>query len=185
YLALTFAGHQFPEELAAVLHARTGGNPLFMVDLLRYLRDRGVIVQDEGRWTLVRDVPDLQHELPESIRAMIQRKIDQLITADRHLLMVCSVMGPEFGSVGVSEVLSRETADVEERLAVLESVHGMVRLVGERTLPDGVVTVRYAFVHVLYQNALYAAISPTRKAAWSAAAAQALLSHYGQKSGER
>src|SRR5262249_49329866 len=98
---------------------------------------------------------------------------------------VASVMGPEFGSVGVSQVLDRETADVEERLAVLESVQGMVRFVGERKLPDGVVTVRYAFVHVLYQNALYAAIQPTRKAVWSAAAAEALLDHYGEKSGER
>ena len=41
YLSLAFAGHQFPEELAAVLHARTEGNPLFMVDLLHYLCDRG------------------------------------------------------------------------------------------------------------------------------------------------
>ena len=41
YLALAFEGHHFPEELAAVLHARTEGNPLFMVDLLRYLRERG------------------------------------------------------------------------------------------------------------------------------------------------
>ena len=37
-------------------------------------------------------------------------------------------------------------------------------------------------MHVLYQNTLYAALQPTRKAAWSAAAAQALLSHYGEKS---
>ncbi|HEY7427639.1 MAG TPA: protein kinase, partial [Gemmataceae bacterium] len=64
YLSLAFAGHQFPEELAAVLHARTEGNPLFMVDLLRYLRERGVIVQDHGRWALVGAVPDLQRELP-------------------------------------------------------------------------------------------------------------------------
>src|SRR5262249_48174309 len=52
-------------------------------------------------------------------------------------------------------------------------------------LPDGIVTVRYGFVHALYQNALYAALQPTRKAAWSAAAAQALLDHYGDKSGDR
>src|SRR5262249_37816 len=37
YLELAFAGHRFPEELPALLHARTEGNPLFMVDLLRYL----------------------------------------------------------------------------------------------------------------------------------------------------
>jgi predicted ATPase len=185
YLALAFAGHQFPEGLAALLHARTEGNPLFMVDLLRYLRDRGVIVQDHGCWALVRAVPDLPRELPESVRGMIQRKVDQLGEADRHLLMAASVFGPEFGSVGVSEVLGREPADVEERLSVLERVHGMVRLVGERTLPDGVVTARYGFIHALYQNALHAALQPTRKAAWSAAAAQALLRHYGEKCRDR
>src|SRR5262249_6161690 len=38
------------------------------------------------------------------------------------------------------------------------------------------------FVHVLYQNALYALLQPTRKAAWSAAAARTLLEHYGEKS---
>src|SRR5262249_54110875 len=40
---------------------------------------------------------------------------------------------------------------------------------------------RYGFVNVLYQNALESGLRPTQKAAWSAAAAQALLSHYGDK----
>ena len=182
YLALAFAGHQFPGELAAVLHARTEGNPLFMVDLLRYLRDRGVIVQDDGRWALVRAVPDLQRELPESVRGMIQRKVDRLSTSDRHLLMAASVQGPEFDSAVVAQLLGREPADVEERLDVLERVHYLVRLVREQEFPDGALTVRYGFVHVLYQNALYAALQPTRKAAWSAAAARALVGHYGEKS---
>lgn len=182
YLALAFAGHQFPAELAAVLHARTEGNPLFMVDLLRYLRDRGVIVQDQDRWALVRAVPDFQRELPESVRAMIQRKVDQLSTADRHLLMAASVQGPEFDSAVVAQVLGREAAEVEERLDVLERVHIMVRLIREQTFPDRTPTLRYGFVHVLYQNALYAALQPTRKAAWSEAAARALLDHYGEKS---
>jgi predicted ATPase len=185
YLSLTFAGHQFPEDLAAALHARTEGNPLFMVDLLRYLRDRGVIVQDNDCWALVRAVPDLQRELPESVRAMIQRKVDQLGAADRHLLMAASVQGPEFDSAVVALLLGQEAADVEERLDVLERVYALVRMIGERTLPDGTLTVRYGFVHALYQNALYAALKPTRKASWSAAAARALLSQYGEKSGDR
>src|SRR5262249_56535341 len=58
----------------------------------------------------------------------------------------------------------------------------MVRLVREQRFPDRTPTLRYGFVHVLYQNALYAALLPTRKAAWSAAAARALLGHYGEKS---
>jgi predicted ATPase len=182
YLALAFAGHQFPQEFTAVLHARTEGHPLFMVDLLRYLRDRGVIVQGGGGWALARAAPDLQRELPESIRGMIERKVDQLSTADRHLLMAASVRGPEFDSAVVARVLGREAADVEERLEVLEGVHVLVRRLREQTFPDGTLTLRYGFVHVLYQNALYAALQPARKAAWSAAAAAALLDHYGEKS---
>jgi predicted ATPase len=178
YLALAFPGHRFPEELAATLHARTEGNPLFMVDLLRYLRDRGVIVQDHGRWALVRAVPDFQRELPESVRGMIQRKVDQLSAADRLLLMAASVQGAEFDSAVVAQLLGRDAADVEERLDVLERVHVMVRLVREQTFPDRTLTLRYGFVHVLYQNALYAALQPTRRAAWSAAAARALLGHH-------
>jgi predicted ATPase len=182
YLSLAFAGHQFPDDLAAALHARTEGNPLFMVDSLRYLRDRGVIVQDRGRWELLGAVPDLQRDLPESVRGMIQRKLDQLSPADRHLLMAASVQGPEFDSAVVARVLDREAAEVEERLNVLERGHGLVRLVSERTFPDGTLTVRYGFVHVLYQNALYAALQPSRKAAWSGATAGALLRHHGDKS---
>jgi predicted ATPase len=82
----------------------------------------------------------------------------------------------------LAQLVGREPADVEERLAVLERVQFMVRLVREQVLPDRTLTLRYGFVHVLYQNALYAALQPTRKAAWSAAAARALLGHHGEKS---
>jgi predicted ATPase len=181
YLSLAFAGHQFPDELAAVLHARTEGNPLFMVDLLRYLRDRGVIIEDHGRWALVRAVPDLLRELPESVRSMIQRKVDHLSELDRQLLMAASVQGPQFESSVVAHLVGRQAADVEERLDVLERVHALVRFVKEQTFPDGTVTARYAFVHVLYQNALYAELAPSRKAKWSGEAAHALLDHYGEK----
>jgi predicted ATPase len=48
YLALTFPGHALPPEFAAVIHSKTEGSPLFLVDLLRYLRDRGVIAEGPG-----------------------------------------------------------------------------------------------------------------------------------------
>ena len=182
YLALAFAGHQFPPGLAAAMHARTEGNPLFMVDLLRYLSDLRVIVEDHDGWALTGAVPDLQRELPESVRGMIERKVAQLSTADRQLLMAASVQGREFDSAVVGRVLGLEAADVEERLNGLERIHYLVRPIREQALPDGTLTVRYAFVHVLYQNALYAALQPTRKAAWSEAVAGALLSYYGEKS---
>jgi predicted ATPase len=110
---------------------------------------------------------------------MIRRKTDQLGEADRRLLSAASVQGPEFDAAVVAQMLGREATEVEERLEVLECVHALVRLVREQGFPDGTLTLRYGFVHVLYQNGLYAALQPTRRAAWSAAAAQGLLGHYG------
>jgi serine/threonine protein kinase/predicted ATPase len=182
YLALQFPGHDFPAELAVVVHRRTEGNPLFLVDLLRYLCDRGAIVAAGGRWALAQVVPDLQRELPESVRSLIRRKLERLGEPDRRLLAAASVQGTEFDAAVVAAVLDLDAAEVEERLAELDRVHALVRLLREHELPDGVHTLRYGFVHVLYQNALYAALTPARKAAWSAAAARALLGHYGEKS---
>jgi predicted ATPase len=181
YLALQFPGHDFPAELADVVHQRTEGNPLFLVDLLRYLRDRGAIVAVGGRWALAQGVPDLQRELPESVRSLIRRKLERLSEADHRLLAAASVQGHEFDAAVVAAVLEWDAAEVEERLADLDRRHALVRLLREHDLPDRTHTLRYSFVHALYQNALYAALAPARKATWSAAAARSLLGHYGEK----
>jgi predicted ATPase len=181
YLALEFAGHDFPAELANVVHRRTEGNPLFLVDLLRYLCDRGAIVAPGGRWALAQGVPDLQRELPESVRSLIRRKLERLSETDRRLLAAASVQGHEFDAAVVAAILELDAAEVEERLTDLDRLHALVRLLREHDLPDRTHTLRYSFVHALYQNALYAALTPARKAAWSAAAARALLRRYGEK----
>ena len=113
---------------------------------------------------------------------MIQRKIDQLGEDDRRLLVAASVQGYEFDSAVVARVLERDAAEVEDRLDELDRVHAFVRTVREQEFPDRTLTLRYRFVHVLYQNALYASLGPTRRASLSAAVAQALLGYYGEKS---
>src|SRR5262249_61519185 len=127
-----------------------------------YLRDREILVDNGDRWTLAQAVPDFQRELPESVRSMIRRKMDQLSEADRTLLKAASVQGPEFDSAVVARLLGREAADVEERLEALARVHAVVRLVRVQEFPDRTLTLRYGFVHGLYQNTLYASLQPTR-----------------------
>ena len=182
YLALTFPEHGFPENFAALISAKTGGNPLFLVDMLRYLRDREVIAEAQGRWVLTRAVPDFQHELPESVRSMVQKKINQVGEADRRLLVAASVQGPEFDAAVVAQALGLDAAEAEERLEVLDRVYALVRRMREQEFPDGTVTLRYGFVHVLYQNAFYGSLGPTRRSSLSAAVAQALLGFYGEQS---
>ena len=176
--------HALPRDFAGMIHARTEGSPLFMTDLVRYLRTESTLSNDDGVWRLTAPMSDIARSLPESIRGMIQRKTEQICGDDRLLLAVASVHGNEFDSAILAAVMRIDAADVEERLEALDRVHGFVRRFGERTLPNGALSVRYRFVHVLYQNALVTSLTPSRRARLSAQTADALLAAYGAASGD-
>jgi hypothetical protein len=178
YLALMFPRHRFPASLAEKIHAKTDGSPLFMADVVRYLRDSGSIVERDGEWVLTRPEADAFRELPASIRSMIARKIEQLDEADRKLLVAASVQGHEFDSAVVAEAIEMDPADVEERLDALEHVHVFVKRIKEQEFPDLTLSLQYQFVHVLYQNALYGTLQPTRRTSLSGRVARSLVAHH-------
>ena len=183
YIGLEFLGNCFPREFAELIHSRTEGNPLFMVDLLRYLRDRKVVVKANGdqQWRLAQSLPDLSRVIPQSVGSVIERKIEQLSDRDREVLTAAAVQGYECDSAAVARALEADNTEIEEILDRLERVHGFVKRVGEDELPGGVPTVRYRFVHVLYQNALYSSLTPTRRVTLSADLAHALEALYGER----
>ena len=76
-----------------------------MADVLRDLRRRQLIRQQDGRWVIAEDLSALERELPESVRSLIQRKIDALDDADRRLLAAASVQGLDFDSAIVARAL--------------------------------------------------------------------------------
>ena len=179
YLKLAFPGHAFADDFAEFIHARTEGNALFVVDLLRYLKERKVVAEVQGRWRLAHDLPDVLRDLPGSVRSMIQRKLERLSEGDRRLLSAASVQGTEFDSLVVARALELDSADVEERLAELDRIHGLVRTLREHEFPDRTLTLRYQFVHVLYQQALYNDLPPTRRASLACSVARELERHHG------
>jgi predicted ATPase len=183
YLSLKYPGHAFPPAFARMIHARTEGSPLFMTELVRYLRNRDVIVKEKDHWTLTHSVEDIHLELPESVQGMIRRKIEQVSMDDRRLLVAASVQGYEFDSAVVSNVLAMDAEEIEERLKVLDRDHRFVQLIEEEEFPDLTLTLHYRFVHVLYQNELYGSLTRTKRVRFSKEVAEALLNHYGEQSG--
>ena len=188
YMALEFPGHRFPPEFPQLIHAKTEGSPLFMADLVRYLRDRGVVAleesaQDAGsrRWTLAQDLPAIERDLPQSVKGMIERKIAQLGEEDHKLLLAASVQGYEFDSAVVAQVLEMEADEVEERLERLDRVYAFVRLASEKEFPNRTLTLHYRFVHVLYQDALYGSLRTTRRVTLNREVACALEGVYDKQ----
>jgi len=176
YLERRFPG--LPSTFADAVFERTEGNPLFMVSLLAYLSENGGFERHDARWSLAAPAADLLRDLPESVQGMIRRKIDALPDAERRVLGAGSVQGIEFHAAVVARVLDADVADVEEHLLRLEHVYRCVQQAAVQELPDGTFTVRYRFVHVLYQERLRAAFAPARLAELSRATAEALTTAY-------
>ncbi len=178
YLALNFPVNSFPPAFSRFIHAKTEGAPFFMVEVLRYLRDKQFISEVDGAWTLSEKLPEIERDLPPSVAVMIQRKVDFLSELDRQLLAAASVQGYEFDSPVVARVLELQTPEVEDRLDKLERVHGLIHGLGEKELPNHLSTSRYRFVHIFYQRQFYGAIRPSRKTLWSATIANTLVEFY-------
>jgi predicted ATPase len=118
-------------------------------------------------------------KMSESVRHLIQSKIDRLDDTHRQLLVTASVQGREFDSAVLAATMQMQPHDVEETLQDLDEIHEVIRKIREEQLPDGRVTVRYQFVYGFYQEACYALLTPTRKASLSASLGEAFLVHYG------
>jgi predicted ATPase len=185
YVALQFPDHDFPAGFAQLIHDRTDGNPLFMSELLRELRRRQIVRQEDGRWIVEEDLRRLESELPESVRSLIQRKVDALDDPDRRLLAAASVQGVDFDSALVASVLQLPDDDVEDRLERLEREHALVRFVDEHENADRSLTVRYRFAHHVYHNAFYDSLRATRRVALSRGVADVLIRRTGDQPGER
>jgi serine/threonine protein kinase/predicted ATPase len=184
YLALRFPEHAFPGELAAVLHDRTEGNPLFMADLVRDLRRRQVIAQADGRWGLAADMSSVERELPQSVRSAVQRKLEALDDEDRRLLSAASVQGLDFDTALIASAMQLREDVVEDRLERLEREHALVRFVDEWEAPDRTLTLRYRFAHQLYHSAFFDSLRGTRRAALSRTIAERLVARFGDKVGD-
>jgi DNA-binding winged helix-turn-helix (wHTH) protein/tetratricopeptide (TPR) repeat protein len=163
YLRERFAHNAFPSGLAQVINRRTEGNPLFMVSVVDDLVGRELIAMRDGRWEVRAGLEEVELSVPESLRQMIERRIDQLSGEERRILAAGSVAGMEFSAASVAAALNQATAEVEERCDELARRQLFIRSLGAREWPDRTVASSYGFVHALHQNALYQSITLTRR----------------------
>src|SRR5262249_33872453 len=180
YVARGWPGPRLPAEFLAIVDEKTEGNPLFVVDLVRDLKDRDVIRRVDGEWVLTRPLSEVARDVPASIRSLIHRKIDLLDADDRRLLATASVQGLRFDTAVIARALETDAGSLEEALDRLGRLYGFVRLVGEQPMPDGTLSSQYRFGHVLYQNELYESLRPVRRATISGALARTLVGFHGR-----
>jgi len=177
--------HALRADFATSLYHHTGGHPLFTVELLRNLQERGDLVQDEqGRWI---ESGSLDWEsLPKRVEGVIQERIGRLQKELRQILTVGSVQGEDFTAEVIASVQQAEARDLVRRLgSELERQHKLVLSQGIQRLDlSGQRLSRFRFQHNLFRTYLYNELNESERAYLHEDVGNALETLYGDQADE-
>jgi DNA-binding SARP family transcriptional activator len=150
--------NRLEEAFREALFKRTGGHPLFTVELLRDMQSRGALLQDEaGQWF---EGQELDWEtFPARVEAVIAGRVDRLDRVSQAILKVASVEGELFSAEVVARVLGMEERLVLHTLSQLGNRHRLVRERGEIETGKDYIS-SYQFSHALFQQYFYHQLSP-------------------------
>ncbi len=151
-----------PEHLGGYLVEKSGGNPLFLVELVRTLQAQGIFDEDGDPATITIDALDL----PDSVQGLLLAQIDRLTVEARHTLQMASVVGKTFLS-RILVVLAKGEAEIERQLPIL--VNSDYVLPDIETNDDA-----YSFRHILIQESAYGTLLYERRRAYHQQVAEAM-----------
>lgn len=160
------------------MQQHTGGHPLFTVEMLRNLQERGDLVRDaDGAWV---PGPRLDwDELPSRVEGVLEERIARVSEEIRRRLTVAAVEGEQFtaevvaavDSVDLRELVQQLSADLQKRHRLLKA-EGVARVAGQRLS-------RYRFAHNLMQAYLYGSLDEVQASFLHEDVGNALEQMYG------
>lgn len=133
--ALVLAASETRPLDARELHARTAGNPLFVLETLRFLSEHGGAV-----------------ELPPRIRDVIAARLDRLVPVSRETLLAVAVLGERCGLGTIARTVEAGEAEV---------VRALEDLTRRRLLNEA--GGRYAFTHQRIRDVAHDEASDARR----------------------
>jgi predicted ATPase/DNA-binding winged helix-turn-helix (wHTH) protein len=184
FLQITFPKHQLPAAFAAIIHKRTEGNPLFIVNLIEFLVQEKIIAERDGCWKLEVDLSEVELAVPDNIREMVDKHVERLDPAEQHVLEGASVVGMDCSAVAISAGLDEDIVRIEEICDGLARKHHFLWPAYLAELPDGTITPRYRFIHALYLDVLYKRVALTRRRIIHGRIGKRGESLYGNRVGE-
>lgn len=169
-VARELGGPALPSLIEAV-RLRTGGNPLFVLELLRSWAARGALGQAGSYWGLTEDPGEI---LPPSLQDLVTARLTRLEPAAKDTADAMAVVGRD----ARFDLLARvTTAGPEELVHALQHLEqaGIFATSGDPPL--------YRFAHPTYQSALLKQMTATARAALHERVFEGLTAESGRAPG--
>ena len=175
--------NRLDENFRRNLFLHTGGQPLFTVELLRDLQNRGLLVKDvAGRWVGGNDLR--WDRIPARVEGVIASRLAHLPKEMHETLKVASVEGEQFTAEAVAGVQASDARTLIRQLsgdlqATYQLVEGLeVKRIGQQRLS------RYRFSHELFQHYLYSSLDPVELSYMHESIGLTLETLYGERAAE-
>ena len=150
----TLSGQEPPAALVHFVFSQTEGNPFFVEEVFRHLAEEGRLFDDQGCWRTDLEASGLT--VPESVRLVIERRLDRVNEETRRVLTAGAVVGRAFSF----ELLEAITSVDPERLLDAIDEAERVRLI--MSTSDGP-EARFTFAHELIRQTLVSGLSLARR----------------------
>jgi class 3 adenylate cyclase/tetratricopeptide (TPR) repeat protein len=162
-----------PEELVTRIVKRAEGVPLYAVETVRMLLDRGLLTQDGSRYAVAAEIGEL--EVPETLHALAAARLDALTAMERALLEDASIYGQAFTTAGVA-ALGRLSQD-----EVRDLLNGLVakQVLGFDDDPLSAERGQYHFLQTLLRTTAYETLARRDRKQRHLAAARHLQESWG------
>ena len=162
-----------PDDLRSQILDRAEGVPLYAMETVRMLLDRGLLVQEGSVYRPTGSVETL--EVPETLHALIAARLDGLTADERRLVQDAAVLGKTFTKPGIVAVTGTSEAEVEPLLASLVRKEVLSLLADPMSPERG----QYAFLQDLVKLVAYETLSKKERKLRHVAAAAYIESTWG------
>jgi class 3 adenylate cyclase/tetratricopeptide (TPR) repeat protein len=148
-----------PEELRTKILDRAQGVPLYAVETVRMLIDRGLLIQEGNQYRPTGPIDDLA--VPETLHALVAARLDGLSPEERRLVQDASVLGKTFTRAGLSALSGLEEAQLEPVLSSLIRKEVLSFQTDPRSLERG----QFGFLQDLLKQVAYDTLSKKERKA--------------------
>ncbi len=98
-----------PSEFCKLVYEKTGGNPFFVGEVVKSLKEEEAIYREANKWR-IKEVTKI--EFPETVKSVIKARIGRLDDEQQNALMMASLVGNDF----TFEALQAVTGSDEDKL---------------------------------------------------------------------
>jgi tetratricopeptide (TPR) repeat protein len=167
-----------PEQLRDGILQRAEGVPLYAVETVRMLIDRGVLTRDGAAYRVPDALPAL--EVPETLHALIAARLDNLTPAERSIVQNASVLGKMFTVPALANVAGMGQD------ALLPLLTALVRkeILSVQADPRSPERGQYGFLQDLVRRVAYERLPKQERKLKHLAAAEYLAASWAEDEGE-